>query len=61
MSGQPHNTPTEATAEQGEVMLDGPAGLAVSFTAEAAAKSAAAMASAATKAHRQLKNKGRRK
>ena len=60
MSGKPHNTPTEATAEQGEVMLDGPAGLAVSFTAEAAAKSAVAMASAADEAHRQIKNSRRR-
>jgi hypothetical protein len=53
MSNKPHNTPATATAELGEVMLDGPAGLAMSFTPEAASKSAAAMAEAAHKAHRQ--------
>jgi hypothetical protein len=53
MSNQPHDIPTKATAEQGEVMLDGPDGLALSFTPDAAAKSAAAMAKAATKAGRQ--------
>ena len=53
MSNKPHDTPTKATAEKGEVMLDGPGGLALSFTPHAAAKSAAAMAKAATKAGRQ--------
>jgi hypothetical protein len=53
MSNKPHDTPTKVTAEQGEVMLDGPGGLALSFTPHAAAKSAAAMAKAATKAGRQ--------
>lgn len=53
MSNKPHDTPTKATAEGGEVMLDGPAGLAMSFTPHAAAKSAAALAKAATKAGRQ--------
>ena len=53
MSNKPHNIPTSATAEEGEVMLDGPDGLAVSFTADAAAKSAMAMAKAANEAGRQ--------
>jgi len=53
MSNKPHDTPTKATAEQGEVMLDGPEGLAMSFTPHAAAKSAAALAKAATKAGQQ--------
>jgi hypothetical protein len=53
MSNKPHNIPATATAELGEVMLDGPDGLAMSFTPEAASKSAAAMAQAANKAHRQ--------
>jgi hypothetical protein len=44
MSNKPHDTPTKATAEQGEVLLDGPDGLAMSFTPHAAAKSAAALA-----------------
>ena len=55
MSNKPHNVPTTATAEQGEVMLDGPDGLAMSFTPEAASKSAAAMVRAATEADRQGK------
>ncbi len=53
MSNEPHDIPTKATAEQGEVMLDGPGGLALSLTPHAAAKSAAAMAKAATEADRQ--------
>lgn len=53
MSNKPHNVPTKATAERGEVMLDGPNGLALSLTPEAAAKSAAALAEAATEAVRQ--------
>jgi hypothetical protein len=57
MSNRPHDTPTKATAEQGEVMLDGPDGLAVSFTPHAAAKSATALAKAATKAGRQSEDR----
>ena len=47
MSNKPHDTPTRATAEKGEVMLDGPDGLAMSFTPDAASKSAMAIADAA--------------
>ena len=61
MSNKPHDTPTKATAEQGEVMLDGPDGLAVSFTPHAAAKSAEAMAKAATEAGRQTEDAKRSK
>ena len=53
MPKQAHDVPTKATAEKGEVMIDGPEGLAVSFTADAALKSAAAIADAADEAHRQ--------
>jgi hypothetical protein len=53
MSRTPHDTPTTACAEEGEVMLDGPAGLAVSLTPEAAAASATAIARAADEARRQ--------
>lgn len=53
MSRKAHDVPTSVTAEEGEVMLDGPDGLAVSFTPDAASKSAAAIAEAATIAHRQ--------
>jgi hypothetical protein len=61
MSNKPHDVPTNVTAEGGEVMLDGPEGLAVSFTPGAAAKSAAALAKAATKAGRQTKDTRRSK
>lgn len=53
MSRTPHNMPTKACAEAGEVMLDGPDGLAVSLTPEAATASAAAIARAADEARRQ--------
>ncbi|MEO9130182.1 MAG: hypothetical protein ABI240_03125 [Sphingomonas sp.] len=56
MSNEPHDTPTKATAERGEVILDGPGGLALSLTPHAAAKSAAAMAKAADKATRQTED-----
>jgi len=53
MSNKPHDIPTKVTAEKGEVMLDGPDGLAMSFTPAAASKSAAAIARAADKAGKQ--------
>ncbi|QNQ12223.1 hypothetical protein [Sphingomonas alpina] len=52
-SKAPHNIPTEATAEQGEVMLDGPDGLAVSLTPDAARRSAERIARAAQEARDQ--------
>lgn len=54
MSRAPHDTPTEATAENGEVLLDGPDGLATSMTPEAARKSAAAINAAADEAAGQV-------
>lgn len=36
MENRPHDTPSDVTAEDGEIMLDGPGGVAVSFTPEAA-------------------------
>ncbi|WCM27701.1 hypothetical protein NDN01_01850 [Sphingomonas sp. QA11] len=53
MPTKAHDVPTTVTAEEGEVMLDGPAGLAVSFTPDAAFKSASAIAAAADEAQRQ--------
>ncbi|WEJ97821.1 MAG: hypothetical protein P0Y59_12670 [Candidatus Sphingomonas phytovorans] len=53
MPTKAHDVPTTVTAEQGEVMLDGPDGLAVSFTPDAASKSASAIAAAADEAQRQ--------
>ncbi|MEG3123274.1 hypothetical protein [Sphingomonas sp. GB1N7] len=54
MSRAPNDTPTTASAEDGEVMLDGPGGLAVSLTPNAAEASAAAIAQAATIARGQM-------
>lgn len=53
MPTKAHDVPTTVTAEEGEVMLDGPDGLAVSFTPDAASKSAIAIAAAASEAQRQ--------
>lgn len=36
MVNKVHDTPSEVTAEEGEVMMDGPEGLTVAFTPEAA-------------------------
>jgi hypothetical protein len=55
MSGRkPHDKPTKATAESGEVMLDGPDGFALSMTPDAAKQSATAIAAAARKARQQF-------
>jgi len=40
MTKQPEKTPAEATAEHGEVMIDGPGGLALSLTPDAARETA---------------------
>lgn len=53
MTNKPHDMPTQATAEAGEVMLDGPDGLALSLTPEAAAASARAIRAAADEARQQ--------
>ena len=53
MPTKAHDVPISVTAEEGEVMLDGPAGLAFSFTPDAASKSAIAIAAAASKAQLQ--------
>lgn len=57
MSIKVHDIPTTVTAEEGEVMLDGPDGLAVSFTPDAASKSASAIAEAARLAQLQSMEK----
>jgi len=36
MENKPHATPSEVTAEEGEVQVDGPDGVAISFTPDAA-------------------------
>lgn len=53
MSRQPYDTPTDATAELGEVMLDGPDGIALSMTPGAARISAEHIRAAADEAQDQ--------
>jgi hypothetical protein len=48
----PCDTPIESAAEHGEVLLDGPNGLAASLTPDAARKSAKKMTKAADAAER---------
>ena len=50
MPTKAHDVPTKVTVEEGEIMLDGPDGLAVSFTPAAASKSASAIAAAVREA-----------
>jgi hypothetical protein len=38
MDGKAYDTPSKVTAEEGEVMIDGPDGVAFSLTPEAAAE-----------------------
>lgn len=52
MAQLPHDTPIDAAAEHGEVLLDGPDGLATSLTPEAARRSATRIAKAAERAER---------
>lgn len=51
---KPLAEPTAATAEAGEVMLDGPGGLALSLTPDAAHRSARSISAAAKEADRQI-------
>lgn len=48
-----HKKPGQANAENGEVMLDGPDGVAVSMTAEAARQTSKSLSDAADDADRQ--------
>lgn len=59
MSREPHDIATNATAEQGEVMLDGPNGIALSLTPAAARLSAERIRAAADKALDQQRRAGR--
>jgi len=53
MTKQPEKTPAEATAEHGEVMIDGPDGLALSLTPDAARQTAHSIHTAACEAQDQ--------
>lgn len=54
----PQTKPGIASAEDGLVVLDGPAGIAVTMTAGAAAETGRSLISAADIAQRQLADKG---
>lgn len=56
----PQTLPGVASAEDGLVILDGPAGIAVTMTAEAAAETGNSLISAAEIAQRQLADKAGR-
>jgi hypothetical protein len=49
-----HGDPSEVAAEQGDVIVEGPNGVAVTLTAEAAEETARRMLRAASEARRQL-------
>lgn len=53
MARLPHDEPIQAAAEHGEVILDGPDGLATSLTPGAARQSARDIEQAATMAERE--------
>jgi hypothetical protein len=53
MDKELHDQPSEVSAEQGEVMVDGPDGVAVSLTPEAAAETSQRLLRGAAQARRQ--------
>ena len=57
MENKPYSTPSEVTAEHGEVAVDGPDGVAVSLTPEAAAETSDRLLHAAAQAKGQLARK----
>lgn len=52
-SNAPHADPSNVTAEQGEVLVDGPDGVAVAMTPNAAEETGKRLLKAATEARRQ--------
>jgi hypothetical protein len=55
VSREVYGTPSEVSAEQGEVILDGPNGVAVSMTPGAARETSERLSRAADEAEAQLK------
>lgn len=55
-SNSPHRSPSQVTAEQGEVHVDGPDGVAVSLTPEAAEETGRRLIEAAGKARSQTES-----
>ena len=58
MSGasRAHDSPSKVAAERGEVLIDGPGGIAVSMTPDAAAKTSERLSRSAAEAQRQNRN-----
>ena len=52
-----HGEPSEVLAEQGDVIVEGPNGVAVTLTPDAAEETGRRMLRAATEARRQLQDK----
>jgi len=50
----PHKQPSHVTAEEGEVNVDGPGGIAVSFTPDAAEETGRRLVDAASEARSQV-------
>ena len=62
MVENPHDEPSEVDAEEGEVIVDGPDGVAVSFTPEAADETSDRLLKGAAKARgQQLRDEDRRR
>ena len=53
-SKAPYNRPSLVSAEEGEVLMDGPDGLATALTPDAAEETARRLIAAASEARRQL-------
>jgi hypothetical protein len=53
MENRPHETPSDVTAEEGEVQVDGPDGVAISFTPDAALETSDRLFEGAAKAQGQ--------
>lgn len=57
MEVQPHDQPSDVTAEAGEVLVDGPDGVALAFTPEAAEETSHRLRRGATDAHAQRRQR----
>lgn len=57
---EPHETPSTVTAEQGEVVVEGPDGVAVSMTPEAALETSERLMRAGLAAHGQSLDRRKR-
>ena len=59
MTDKPHATPSDISADEGEVMVDGPDGVAFSFTPDAAVETSDRLLTGAAKARGQQIRKDR--